>query len=232
MGILSQLAEVNIKELLSTCLKQNFGIQLKWEWNEEIVNGQDIEMYYVEIVKNEANAELLQQFIQEWMPIYEQLSLHHDYFKLRSVIVQKDSYNVTVQLEELMNDVHIPRLELWMDATNRGQLINELDESLFEEKKFSKRHLHYLAINALSTKELYKMIELKMTQNGMFVHSYSEQLQLQITQNFQTIQQAIQLYDAKQEIEVMYILTDKLEGFYIWLKGLITAMKNQILREG
>jgi len=59
-------------------------------------------------------------------------------------------------------------------------------------------------------------------------YSTSEQTQLQIKESFQTFKEAIQLYREKQEMEIVYCLVDKLEDFYIWLKGLLTAVKRQL----
>jgi len=140
MKILNQLANVSLKELLANSLNGSLGLQLNWEWDEKILQGRDYELYFVDIIKNETHVEFLQQFIQKWKPVYEQLSLQHDYLALRLETATKDSYNVTVQLEELMKDVHTPRVELWMEPTKRGQLIDLLDESISEEKRSQKHN--------------------------------------------------------------------------------------------
>ncbi len=224
---MNQLTKVNLKEVFAKVLEKNLGLHLTWQWDEELFDGIDYELYYVEIVKNEASAETLKQFLQSWMPIYEQLSMQHDYLVLRYEVTTKDSYNMTVQLEELFKDVYTPKLELWMDSIQRSQIINGLDEVIFDETKISKKHLYYLATSILSTRELYSLIEKEITQSELSIHSYFDQTQLQA---FQTIHRAIAQYQAKQEIEVLYSLIDKLEDFYIWLKGVFTAV-NYVLKK-
>lgn len=227
MDILSQLAEVTLKEILAASLKDNLGVHLKWQWDEKIINGEDHGLYFVEILKIEAKAQLLQQFTQEWKPIYEQLSLQHDYIRLRAKLVAKDSYDLVNHLDEYLNDVHVPYIELWMDVTKRGQLIEQLDDNLFDKNNIVKRHMHYLCINISSTAELYQLIEQKLTHNGILTNSTSEQTQLQIKQSFQTLHRAINQYRAKQQNEIIFCLIEKLEEFYIWLKGVFTAIQNQ-----
>ena len=228
MEMMIQLANVSLKDLLSSCLKDCVGLQLTWVWEEKILRGQDHELYYVDILTSDTHLDLLKQFVQEWKPIYEKLSLHHDYFVLRSEITAKNSYNIIEQLEELLNDVHKPRVELWMDSTSRSRLIGALDESIFQDSNVSKGHLYYLANNTYSTAELYSLIEQTMTQNILYQTSASEQTQLSMKTSFTIIHQAIHQYNTKQQIELLCGLTDKLEDFYIWLKGVLTAIQNYI----
>ncbi|WP_449441866.1 hypothetical protein [Ureibacillus acetophenoni] len=225
MEILSQLAEVNLTEILAASLKDNLGLHLKWSWDENYIDGQDHGLYYVEIIKNEANAELLKQFMYEWNPIYEQLCLQHDYISLRAKLVAKDSYDLINNLDEYLHDAHVPYIELWMDSTERGQIIAQLDDTHYEKCNITKSHMHYLAINISSTAELYKLIEQKMTQNGILTNSTSDQSQLQINQSFQILNRALNQYRAKQENEIIFCLIGKLEDLYIWLKGLFTAVQ-------
>lgn len=231
MEILFELAETNLETLLADCLEQTYGLQLKWKWDQQSLYGEQHDLYYVQIIKNEANSELLKQFIQEWNPVYEQLSFHHDYVNLRMTLaLNHDGYNHITQQEEMLNDVLISSEELWMDSTRRGTIIDELDELIFEQKKVLKRQLHYIAINAKTTTELYTLIEQKMTQNDLFNNACSQQTLRTIKQNFQIIQKAIQLYNTTQQREIAYRLTTMLDEFYIWLKGLLTAIKGQLHR--
>lgn len=228
LEILAQLSNVSLVDLLSNSLNESLGLTINKQWDEQIHQGRLHELYYVEINKNETKPELLQQFIQDWKPIYEQLSLQHDYIALRLELATKDSYNVTAQLEELMDDVHTPRLELWMDPTTRTQHLSQLDNTIFEKKNISKNHLHYLASNTLSIQELYELIEQKMTEDNVINYAISVQTKTKLKESFETLHRAIQQYKEKQEVEILYCLVDKLEDFYGWLKGLITAIETQL----
>ncbi|SOC38534.1 hypothetical protein [Ureibacillus acetophenoni] len=228
MEILAQLSNVSLSELLSNSLRDSLGLTMKNQWDEQIHHGRVHELYYFEINKNETNPEFLQQFIRDWKPVYEQLSLQHDYNALRLELATKDSYNITAQLDELMDDVHTPRLELWMDPATRTQHIAELDDAIFENKNIPKKQLHYLASNTLSIQKLYELIEQKMTEDSVINYAISVQTQQQMKENFDTLHKAIQQYKEKQEIEILNCLVDKLEDFYSWLKGLLTAIKKHI----
>lgn len=204
MGILSQLADVSLKDLLSNYLNESLGVTIKKEWDEQTIQGRLHELYYVEINKNQTTNEQLQRLVQTWNPIYEQLSMFNDYLALRLQMTSNNSYNVVEQLEELMKDVHTPRLELWMDPISRAQLIELLDDSEFAKNNTSKNQLHYLAINTSSVQEIYELIEQQMTPSKFVKNTTSEQLQLK--ESFQTLHRAFQQCKEIQEVEVLYYL--------------------------
>ncbi|KGR76417.1 hypothetical protein [Ureibacillus manganicus] len=191
MGNLSELANVSLINLLSNYLNERLGLTIKIEWNEKL-QGRVHELYYVEFNKYITTPEQLQQLIQVWKPIYEQLSLFNDYLALRLQMTTNNSYNVVEQLEELMKDVHTPRLELWMDAKSRAELINQLDDSAFVKNIISKKQLHYLAVNTSSVQELYELIQHKITPFKFVKNTTSEKLQLQLKESFQTLHRALQ----------------------------------------
>lgn len=228
MEIMSKLANVNLKEILASGLKETIGLQLSWQWDENLYNGQEHELYYVEIVKNKANAETLQLFLRQWTTVYEQLSMHNDYLELRSEISTKDSYDVTVQLEELIYDVNTAKLELWLNEKERSQIIHGLNDSIFKEKGISKQHILYLAENVLPTQNLFSSIEEEFTGSNQLTLSYSSDTKFQILQSFDTIHKAIALYEVNKEKVVLYALIDKLEDFYIWLKGVMTTVNYEL----
>lgn len=228
LEILAQLSNVCLSKLLSNSLRDSLGLTINNQWDEQIHHGRVHELYYVEINKNETNPVLLQHFIQAWKTIYEQLSLQHDYNALRLELATKDSYNVTAQFDELMDDMHTSRVELWMDPATRTQHIAQLDDAIFENKNIPRKQLHYLSSDTLSIPKLYELIEQKMTEDNVINYAISEQTQQQIKENFETLHKAIQHYNEKQEIEILYCLVDKLEDFYPWLKGLLTAIKKHL----
>ncbi|MFY3790501.1 hypothetical protein ACOQFO_02095 [Ureibacillus sp. MALMAid1270] len=67
-----------------------------------------------------------------------------------------------------------------------------------------------------------------MTRDNVINYAISEQTQQQIKENFETLHKAIQHYNEKQEIEILYCLVDKLVDFYSWLKGLLTVIKKHL----
>lgn len=74
LEILAQLSKVTLADLLTNIINESLGITVKKQWEEQLQQGRLHELHYVEVNKNDTNPELLHQLIQEWMPVYEQLS--------------------------------------------------------------------------------------------------------------------------------------------------------------
>ena len=213
---------------LHNLITENSKVEL--EWIENIIpdtNMFEEHSYFYLLKENPKNKPWIKRFLDEFMPVYEKLSLYIDFYELRCKTISRPTFNV----ETLINDYCMVGKELLLNKAERVKVIQSLDPLELENKEVSKDKLLYLANHTPSTWEIYDLLKIKMLNNPIVFPLTSTETNENLTRFFQNLEELMDKVYVTDTIEMIpFDLSDVLVLFYDDFREIIDAMKGRRIR--
>ncbi|QCR31892.1 hypothetical protein [Lysinibacillus sp. SGAir0095] len=219
---------LDLSNLLENLILENSDLQMNWLTDAYNINNRVEYHSYLTMKESPANKIWVQQFLNQFTPLYEQLSLYHDYYEVRTETLTKDADKLEVLEALRIASVKVAK-ELLLSQQQRVERIELLDDNSLKKGSASKAKLLYLARNTPSTLELFDLLGSKL-KNPILFHFHSDETNQEMADCFEGIQvlnDAV-LLNPNEEVIVFY-LTTLLLDFYEDLKELICGMRGRKL---
>lgn len=217
---------LDLPSLFDNLLDDNCQLHMKRVENTYEVNDTLVFDSYLTIQVDDAHKAWVQRFLNELVPLYEQLTLYDDYYNLRMKTLKKDLI-IKNTMMELKQDTKVVARELFTRAIDRVEIIESQSFSDIEDKN----KLRYLAENTPTTLDIFDSIIISLLNNPGLFSKNTEDTNKELADCFESSQELINavLFNPNDETVVTY-LANTLIDFYSDLKDVIDGLKGRIVR--
>ncbi|WP_404427732.1 hypothetical protein LG296_06805 [Ureibacillus chungkukjangi] len=212
---------------MQNLIKQNSTVELEWIVNVIPVGNLFEEYSYYAMKEDPKNNPWINRYLEEFMPVYEKMSLYMDYYELR----HKTIAEATLHVETLVNIFCKVGKELLLNTDERVKVIEALDPLELEQRDVSKDKLLYLATHTPTTWEIYDLLKVRMLNNPLLFPSTSDETTENLIRFFQNLEDLMDKVYFTDEMEMVpFNITDVLVLFYEDFRETIDAMKGRRMR--